>query len=226
MTRELWLSCVVHALLQLNRRSPIQLHYVIQVKSLLFHIRCKIDSSVASPICQEGQSEKTFPILTFSSRFFSFSRFSVIFPLFSPLFPDFDNFFAVKGATLPPCPYTGYATGSRCYATIMEKKIVGIPDTLTLIIAIIPVLANETQFRAIDTNLSYPHRRHHSILGTWPGSWHITMTWINIAWGRCKRFFLLNRTKCSNLVKDLWFQWSPFYRSTHFLWLYYSCIYL
>ena len=30
------------------------------------------DSSVASPICQEGQSEKTFPIFAFSSRFFLF----------------------------------------------------------------------------------------------------------------------------------------------------------
>ena len=72
-------------------------------------------SSVASPICQEGL---TFLILAFSSRFYLFFsiffliflRFFRIFPL--PLFPDFGNFFAVKGGTLPPlCPYTGYATG-------------------------------------------------------------------------------------------------------------------
>ena len=74
-------------------------------------------SSVASPICQEGQSERTFPILAFSSRFslfFSiFTRFSSLFPSFSLLFPIFDNFFAVKGGTLPPCPYTGYATAQN-----------------------------------------------------------------------------------------------------------------
>ena len=37
-------------------------------------------SSVASPICQEGQSERTFPIFAFSSRFFLF--FFLIFPQF------------------------------------------------------------------------------------------------------------------------------------------------
>ena len=47
-------------------------------------------SSVASPICQEGQSERNFPIFAFSSRFFlNFSQF----------FPDF---FADRGGTLPP----------------------------------------------------------------------------------------------------------------------------
>ena len=50
-------------------------------------------SSVASPICQEGQSERTFPIFAFSSRFFLF------FPDFSPIF---GKFFAVRGGTLPP----------------------------------------------------------------------------------------------------------------------------
>ena len=58
--------------------------------------------SVASPICQEGKSERTFPILAFSSRFSSF--FSIF-----PLFPDFWQFFRCQGGTLPPCPYTGYA---------------------------------------------------------------------------------------------------------------------
>ena len=45
-------------------------------------------SSVASPICQEGQSERNFPIFAFSSRIFLF----------------FPEFFAVRGGTLPPLP--------------------------------------------------------------------------------------------------------------------------
>ena len=45
-------------------------------------------SSVASPICQEGQSERTFPIFAFSSWVFLF-------------FLIFCNFFAVRGDTLP-----------------------------------------------------------------------------------------------------------------------------
>ena len=53
-------------------------------------------SSVASPICQEGQSERTFPIFAFSSRFF------LCFPDFSLFFPIFCKFFAVRGGTLPP----------------------------------------------------------------------------------------------------------------------------
>ena len=57
---------------------------------------CLLPSSrVASPICQEGQSERTFPIFAFSSRLSSFS----------PIFPDFSlifgKFFAVRGGTLP-----------------------------------------------------------------------------------------------------------------------------
>ena len=54
-------------------------------------------SSVASPICQEGQSERTFPIFAFFSWFFIF------FPDFSPIFGKF-FFFAVRGGTLPPLP--------------------------------------------------------------------------------------------------------------------------
>ena len=53
-------------------------------------------SSVASPICQDGQSERTFLIFAFSSRFSSF------FPDFPLFFPIFDNFFAVRGGTLLP----------------------------------------------------------------------------------------------------------------------------
>ena len=69
------------------------------------HIFC--DSSIiASPICQEGQSARTFPIIAFSSRFFfffpDFCLFFPIFPDFSLFFPIFGNFFAVRGGTLPP----------------------------------------------------------------------------------------------------------------------------
>ena len=71
------------------------------------------DSSIASPICQEGQSERTFPILAFSSDFSSFSQFLPNFPLFFPifpLFPDFWQFFHCQGGTLPPLPLYGYTT--------------------------------------------------------------------------------------------------------------------
>ena len=60
-------------------------------------------SSVASPICQEGQSERTFPILPFLH---DFSSFSLIFPDCFPLPP-------------PPPPRTpsGYATVSYMLKT-------------------------------------------------------------------------------------------------------------
>ena len=65
-------------------------------------------SSVAAPICQEGHSERTFPILAFSSRFFLF------FATFSGFFPSFSRFLTIfslsRGTLCPPCPYTGYAT--------------------------------------------------------------------------------------------------------------------
>ena len=48
-------------------------------------------SSVASPICQEGQSERTFPI------------FLDFFPILS----------LSRGTFCPPCPFTGYATVAR-----------------------------------------------------------------------------------------------------------------
>ena len=61
---------------------------------------CLITGSVASPVCQEGQSERTVPIFAFSSRFFLFvSRFFLIFSLF---FPIVGKFLAVRGGTLPP----------------------------------------------------------------------------------------------------------------------------
>ena len=60
------------------------------------------NSSVANPICREGQSERTFPIFVFSFRFFLF------FPDFSWFFPLFSRFlanFSLSGVALcPPLP--------------------------------------------------------------------------------------------------------------------------
>ena len=54
-----------------------------------------VSSSVANPICQEGQSERTFPIFAFSSRF----------SLFFPDFSRFFCFFLLSGVALcPPWP--------------------------------------------------------------------------------------------------------------------------
>ena len=63
------------------------------------HFIICIHSSVANPICQGSQSERTFPI---------FSSFSQFFLIFSCFFPIFGKFFTVKGS-LPP-PNSGYAT--------------------------------------------------------------------------------------------------------------------
>ena len=52
-------------------------------------------SSVASPICQEGQSEITFPIFAFSSGFFLF------FPNFSPFSRYLASFLLSGGALCP-----------------------------------------------------------------------------------------------------------------------------
>ena len=57
-------------------------------------------SSVASPICQKGQSERTFPLF----------HFLPLFPDFLPLFPNFWQFFCCQGAHCPPWPPSGYAT--------------------------------------------------------------------------------------------------------------------
>ena len=83
-------------------------------------------SSVASPICQEGQRERTFPIFAFSFRFFLFSlwffffssRCFLFFLDFSLFFLIFGKFFAVRGGTLPPlhpqwlCHWLYYAEGT------------------------------------------------------------------------------------------------------------------
>ena len=83
-------------------------------------------SSISSPICQEGQSERNFPIFAFSSRFVlffpffpSFSHFS----LFSPSFSQFWAIFCCQGGTLPsltppppPPPPRGYTTAFTSFS--------------------------------------------------------------------------------------------------------------
>ena len=70
-----------------------------------------LTSSVASPICQEGQSERTFLIFAFLPNFFlffpNFLSFFPIFPDFPLFFPDFWLIFCCQGwhsAPLDPPP--------------------------------------------------------------------------------------------------------------------------
>ena len=68
-----------------------------------------ITYSVASPICQEGQSERTFPILAFFFPVFPlfldfFPDFSSLFPDFFPIFPDLWQFFRCQEALCPLAP--------------------------------------------------------------------------------------------------------------------------
>ena len=70
----------------------------------------RLFSSVASPICQDGQSERIFPIFPFSSRFFLFLL--IFSPIFSLFIPIFGNFFAVRRGILPPWPPDGYSTAT------------------------------------------------------------------------------------------------------------------
>ena len=121
-----------------RRRSPNYINWVyfgqIIVKSTIWS---KLDSflskmvywwvgncsSVASPICQEGQSEITFPILAFSSRFFP------IFPLFFPIFRDFPSFsrfltlFRCQGGTLPLAPLLATPLGNWAKNWYRESPI-------------------------------------------------------------------------------------------------------
>ena len=93
-------------------RSPPVHHLGFHDEDVSLHT-C-MSNSVASPICQEGQSERTFPILVFYSRFFFFfsifSWFFLSFPRFFLFSPIFDNFSLSRGALCTLAPYTGYAT--------------------------------------------------------------------------------------------------------------------
>ena len=72
---------------------PFDFCQITTAKNIVFN------SSVASPICQEGQSERNFQIFAFSSRFS---------PDFSWFFPDFWPFFRCQGwHSAPPCHPTG-----------------------------------------------------------------------------------------------------------------------
>ena len=76
-------------------------------------------SSVASPICQEEQSERTFSIFAFSSRFFLF------FPNFSWFFPSFSRFlanFALSGVALCPPLYTQWLRHWILWYSLRNKQ--------------------------------------------------------------------------------------------------------
>ena len=63
--------------------------------------KIRVYSSVASPFCQEGQSERNLLIFAISSQFF------LLFPIFLILpdfFQIFGKFFTVRGGTLTPLP--------------------------------------------------------------------------------------------------------------------------
>ena len=81
-------------------------------------------SGVASPLCQEGQSERTFPTLSLSRNshppppppfpsFPYFSDFSPLFPNFSP-FSRFWHFFSLSRRALCPCPLLATLLDSPC----------------------------------------------------------------------------------------------------------------
>ena len=63
--------------------------------------RHQLTSSVASPICQEGQI-KWQNLPNFCLFFMIFPLFSQFLLIFSFFFPIFGKFFAVMGGTLPP----------------------------------------------------------------------------------------------------------------------------
>ena len=76
--------------------------------------------SVSTPICQEGQSDRTFCL---SSQFCPlFSQFFLILSLF---FPILGKFFAVKGALCHPCspPPRSYATVSHRITYQITRKL-------------------------------------------------------------------------------------------------------
>ena len=75
-------------------------------------------NSVASPFRQEGQSQRTFLIFTFSSRFFLFFPSPIIFPIFG-------KYFAVKGGHSSPLTHRAVATPldkSHIFFTLLKMN--------------------------------------------------------------------------------------------------------
>ena len=92
--------------------SPLPFSSSLPIHSTFLICKCSASwpSSVASPICQEGQSERNFLIFAFSSWFFQFFSW-FFFPDFSTFFPDFLANFSLSGVALcPPCHPSGCAT--------------------------------------------------------------------------------------------------------------------
>ena len=90
------------------------------------------DSSAASPIscnCHEGQSERTFPILAFSSQFFLFFSifpiFLLLFPLFPLLSPIFDIFLAASRAPLASILSTLLLSGVSVFSSDLSLYVLG-----------------------------------------------------------------------------------------------------
>ena len=82
----------------------VHFHFDSWASSHIWYSYVKISSSVASPICQEGQSERIFPIFAFFFLIFPLFSDSLFFPISPPPspFPDFWQFFRCRGGTLPP----------------------------------------------------------------------------------------------------------------------------
>ena len=79
---------------------------------LAIKMKRRESSSVASPICQERQSERTFPIFAFSSRFpRSFSRFWQIFR------------YARGGHSAPPWHPQSYQISATWSSTILWSSV-------------------------------------------------------------------------------------------------------
>ena len=86
----LFLSCLDFCAFLLTTENKCNFAKVLLLCNITKSVRT---SSVVSPICQEGQSERNFPIFAFFFR---------IFLIFSLFFLIFGNFFAVRSGTLPP----------------------------------------------------------------------------------------------------------------------------
>ena len=101
-------------------------------------VTCKkaLNRSVASPICQEGQSERTFPIIPL------FPSFSCFFPIFSLFSLIFFKFFSQGGTVWTPC---GYATGSED-SFILPDNFISILSCVYCILALFFIVCRLKMF--------------------------------------------------------------------------------